>query len=149
MCHNDLVSIAEALKLNQMFMEQSQGTTPTQPLRSPMIPTCVEEQELKVTQIVTDLASPVGAQPQAGAAQQPSPTSPLSPQQPVILQTQQQPKVITLASPMQPGQIVPIPVNSTNVSLPAGFTLCQLNGEQSTFILLHFKHFVFSIVFVE
>ena len=150
--------IIEALKLNRMFMEQTgesdavplasagsssvtQGTSPVQLQRSPLIPTCVEEQELNVPQVVADLVSPVGAQPQhlqpqASSAQQPIPTSPQAPQQPVIMQTQQQPiqlQKIALTSPLQQGQIVSIPVTNTNVSIPAGFTLCQVNGKQSSF----------------
>ena len=99
----------------------------------------MEEQLLNAPQIMAELASPVGAQPQylqpqASSAQQPSPTTQVAPQQPVILQaqSQQQPlqvHKVTLTSPVQQGQIVTMPVNSTNLSIPAGFTLCQLNGK--------------------
>ena len=60
-----------------MFMEQSGGSdavllTPTdlaqettvQAQKSPLIPACVEEQLLNAPQVIADLASPVGAQPQ-------------------------------------------------------------------------------------
>ena len=113
--------------------------TTVQAQKSPLIPACVEEQLLNAPQVIADLASPVGAQPQflqpqASSAQQPSPTTQVAPQQPVILQAQpqQQPlqlHKVTMTTPLQQGQIVAMPVNSTNVSIPAGFTLCQFNGE--------------------
>ena len=133
-----------------MFMEQTGGSdavlltaadvsqeTTVQAQKSPLIPACVEDQLLNAPQLIADLASPVGAQPQylqpqASSAQQPSPTTQVAPQQPVILQAQpqQQPlHKVTLTSPLQQGQLVALPVNSTSVPIPAGFTLCQLNGE--------------------
>ena len=148
----DFRLFTEALKLNRMFMEQTGGSdavlltaadvpqeTTIQTQKSPLIPACVEEQLLNAPQVIADLASPVGAhpqylQPQASSAQQPSPTTQVAPQQPVILQAQpqQQPlqhQKVTLTSPLQQGQLVALPVNSTSVPIPAGFTLCQLNGE--------------------
>ena len=105
--------------------------------KSPVIPACMEDQLLSAPQVIADLASPVGAQPQylqpqASSTQQPSPTTQVAPQQPVILQSQQQQQPfhkVTLTSPLQQGQLVALPVNSTSLPIPAGFTLCQLNGE--------------------
>ena len=61
--------------------------TTVQAQKSPLIPACVEEQLLNAPQVIADLASPVGAQPQylqpqASSAQQPSPTTQVAPQQP-------------------------------------------------------------------